>query len=82
VVVSTSAEVQVHPAALPLRLIDLAFAVLLAAGLEGEQFRIPREPLQGGQQVAYCHALRVTAPARSVRPGSSAIGFSIPYLSC
>jgi hypothetical protein len=35
------AQVQVHPAALPLDLIDLAFAVVLAAGLEGEQLGVP-----------------------------------------
>jgi hypothetical protein len=33
---------QVHPAALPLDLIDLALAVVFAAGLEGEQFGVPR----------------------------------------
>jgi hypothetical protein len=43
-VVSADAEMQVHPAALPLDLIDLAFAVVLAAGLERKQLRIPREP--------------------------------------
>jgi len=30
---------------LPLDLVDLAFAVLLAAGLQGEQLRVPRHPL-------------------------------------
>jgi hypothetical protein len=40
---------QVHPTALPLDLIDLAFAVVLAAGLERKQLRIPREPLEGCQ---------------------------------
>ena len=33
-VVSPGAKMEVHPAALPLDLVDLAFAVLLAAGLE------------------------------------------------
>jgi hypothetical protein len=37
---------QVHPAALPLHLIDLALAVILAAGLEGEQLGVPRERLK------------------------------------
>jgi hypothetical protein len=31
---------EVHPAALPLHLVDLAFAVVLATSLKGEQFRI------------------------------------------
>jgi hypothetical protein len=42
--------VQVYAAALPLDLVDLAFAVILAAGLEGEHFQVLGEPLQGGQQ--------------------------------
>jgi hypothetical protein len=33
-VVAADSKVQVHPAALPLHLVDLAFAVLLAAGLK------------------------------------------------
>ena len=51
-VVQAGAEVQVHPPALPLDLIDLALAAVLAAGLEGEQLRIPRECLEGCQQVS------------------------------
>jgi hypothetical protein len=43
-VVPAGAEVQVYPAALPLDLIHLALAVVLAAGLEGEQLGIPRRP--------------------------------------
>jgi hypothetical protein len=35
------AEVQVHPIALPLDLIDRVLAVVLATGLEGEQLSIP-----------------------------------------
>jgi hypothetical protein len=38
---------QLHPTALPLDLIDLAFAVVLAARLERKQLRIPREPPGG-----------------------------------
>ena len=34
---------QVDPVALPLDLIDFALAVVLAAGLEGEQLGVPRE---------------------------------------
>ena len=45
-VVPAGAEMQVHPAALPLHLIDLALAVILAAGLEGEQLGVPRERLK------------------------------------
>jgi hypothetical protein len=37
-------------AALPLDLINLAFAVVLAAGLEGEQLRVSRKHLEGCQQ--------------------------------
>jgi hypothetical protein len=39
--------VQVHAAALPLDLIDLALAVALAAGLEGEQLDLSGERLEG-----------------------------------
>jgi hypothetical protein len=35
-------EVQVYAAALPLDLVDLSLAVLLAAGLEREQLGVPR----------------------------------------
>jgi hypothetical protein len=35
--------VQIHPAALPLDLVDVALAVVLAASLEGQQLRVPRE---------------------------------------
>jgi hypothetical protein len=56
VVLAPGAEMEVHPAALPLDLVDLAFAVLLPAGLEGEQFCVPRQPLQRGQQA--CTVMR------------------------
>jgi hypothetical protein len=46
-VVSADAEVEVHPTALPLNLIDLALAVVFAARLEGEQFGVPRKRLEG-----------------------------------
>ena len=65
-VVAAGAEVQVHPAALPLDLIDLALAVVLAAGLEGEQLGVPRERLEGCQHVSYCHALSVALQALEV----------------
>ena len=38
---------EVHAAALPLNLVDLAFAVVLATGLEGEQLGVLGKPLQG-----------------------------------
>jgi hypothetical protein len=40
--------VQVDPAALELELVDLALAVMLAAGLERDQFGISRQLLQLG----------------------------------
>src|SRR5215208_5289657 len=55
---------EVHPAALPLHLVDLAFAVVLATSLKGEQFRILGEPLQRSQQVTYGHIPRVATVAR------------------
>jgi hypothetical protein len=58
--------VQVDPAALPLDLIDLALAVVLAAGLEGEQLGVPRERLEGCQQVSNRHARSVAATAQNV----------------
>jgi hypothetical protein len=62
-VVAADAKVQVHPAALALDLIDLAFAVVLASGLEGEQFGFPRERLEGCQHVSHSHALSVARAA-------------------
>jgi hypothetical protein len=35
-IIAAGAEVQVHPAALPLHVVDLALAVILAADLEGK----------------------------------------------
>jgi molybdopterin-binding protein len=63
-VVSVGAEVQVHPPPCPLHLIDLALAHVLAAGLEGEQLRVPRERLKGGEHVSYGHAPSVATTAR------------------
>jgi hypothetical protein len=45
-VVSSDAEVQVDPVALPLDLVDLALAVLLTARLEGQQLGVSRKGLQ------------------------------------
>jgi hypothetical protein len=50
-VVPAGAEVQVHPAALPLDLIDLALAVVLATRLERQQLGVPRKRLECCQQV-------------------------------
>jgi hypothetical protein len=55
-IVPARAQVQVDPAALPLDLIDLAFAVVLTAGLEGQQLGVARERLEGSQQVSHGHA--------------------------
>ena len=50
---------QVDPATLPLHVIDLALAVVLASGLEGQQLGIPREHLERRQHVSYGHTLSV-----------------------
>jgi hypothetical protein len=47
-VVASGAEVQVHPAALPLDLVDLALAVFFAARLERQDLQIPGEALEVG----------------------------------
>jgi hypothetical protein len=57
--------VQVNPAALELEFVELALAVVLAAGLEREQFGISRELLQLGQQFSYRHALSVASSAHT-----------------
>ena len=54
--VAAGPEVQVDPAALELELVDLALAVLLAAGLEGEHLQVAGEVLQAGQESSYGHA--------------------------
>jgi hypothetical protein len=52
-VVAAGAEMQIHAAALPLDLIDLALAVVFAAGFEGQYLGVPRERLEGCQDVSY-----------------------------
>jgi hypothetical protein len=47
--------VQVDPAALELELVDLALAVVFAAGLEREDLQVAGEALELGQQVSYRH---------------------------
>ena len=63
-VVPSGTQVQVHPVALPLDLIDLALAVILAVGLEGEQLGVSGERLEGCQHVSYCHAPTVATATR------------------
>jgi hypothetical protein len=59
-----SSLICIHPVALEL---DLALAVVLTTGLEGEQLRVPRERLKCGQHVSYRHAeLSVARRARFV----------------
>jgi hypothetical protein len=41
--------VQIHPAALELELVDLALAVVVAAGLEGQDLQVAGEVLELGQ---------------------------------
>jgi hypothetical protein len=55
-VIPAGAEVQVDSAALPLDIVDLAFAIVLAPRLKGEQRGVPRERLKGRQHVPYRHA--------------------------
>ena len=55
---------QVDPTALPLNLIDLPLAVVLATSLEGQQLGVPRERLEGCQHVSYGHAPSVAMSAR------------------
>jgi hypothetical protein len=61
--VAADPQVQVDPAALELELVDLALAVVLAPGLEGEDLQVARQPLKLGQQVSYRHALSVARQA-------------------
>jgi hypothetical protein len=58
--------VQVHPAALKFHLVDLALAVVLAAGLERQHRGVPRKLLQGGRHLSNRHASR--SPAYSLEP--------------
>jgi hypothetical protein len=53
--VASGPEVQVDAAALELELVDLALAVVVAAGLEGEDLQVAREVLEFGQQFSYGH---------------------------
>jgi hypothetical protein len=44
--VASGSEVQIDPAALELELVDLALAVVLAAGLEGHDLQVARQVLE------------------------------------
>jgi hypothetical protein len=61
--VAAGPEVQVDPAALELELVDVALAVLLAAGLAGEDLQVAGEMLQLRQHFSHGHMLSVAAPA-------------------
>jgi hypothetical protein len=61
-------EVQVDPAALEFELVDLAFAVVLAAGLEGEDLQVAGEVLELGQQFSYRHPTQRSAPSAVCGP--------------
>jgi hypothetical protein len=58
-------EVQVDPAALELELVDLALAVVLATGLEGQDLRVARQVLELGQQFSYGHPTQRSVPSTS-----------------
>jgi hypothetical protein len=85
--VAPDAEVQVDPAALELELVDLAFAVVLAAGLEGEDLEVAGEVLELGR-FSYRHptqrsgvcAVRDMA-VRLIQPNEAPAGASHPPLA-
>ena len=54
------------PAALELELVDLALAVVLAPGPEGEYLQVAGKVLQLGRQFSRRHALTVARQARYV----------------
>ena len=54
---------QVHAAALQLDLVNLALAVVLAAGLERQQLRVSGQALQRGEHLSYRHAPSVATRA-------------------
>jgi hypothetical protein len=61
--VASGSEVQVEPAALELKLVDLPLAVLLAPGLECQHLEVAGEALQLGQQFPYRHLPSVATSA-------------------
>jgi hypothetical protein len=59
--VASGPEVQVDPAALQLKLVDLALAIILAADLEGQNLKVAREVLKLGQEFSYRHPTQRSA---------------------
>ena len=59
--VTPGPQVQVDPAALELKFVDLALAVVLAARLEGQDLQVAGEMLQLGQQFSYGHPTQRSA---------------------
>jgi thioredoxin reductase len=59
--------VQVDPAALELEFVDVALAVVLAAGFERKHLGIAGHPLERRQHVSYCHVPSVASQAPFVR---------------
>jgi hypothetical protein len=55
--------VQVDAAALEVELVEFAFAVVLAAGLEGEDLQVAGEVLELGQQFSYRHPTQRSVPS-------------------
>lgn len=53
--VAAGPQVQIDPAALELQLVDLALAVVFAAGLEGEDLQVAGQVLELGQQFSHGH---------------------------
>jgi hypothetical protein len=47
--VASGPQVQIHPVALELELVDLAFAGVFATGLEGQDLQVAGEVLELGQ---------------------------------
>ena len=59
---------QIDPVALPLDPTDVALAVVLAAGLEGEQLGVPREGLKGCQRLSHSHVVAVCVAVHQPSP--------------
>jgi hypothetical protein len=61
--VAAGPQVQVDPAALEFELVDLAFAEVLTAGLEGQDLQVAGEALELGQQFSYGHPTQRSVPS-------------------
>jgi hypothetical protein len=53
--VASGPQVEVDPAALELKFVDLALTVVFAAGLERQDFQVAGQVLELGQQFSYGH---------------------------